>query len=121
MHRYLTAVYDADWRSVVKGRPALTQELIDRSACKSFVVAEQDFAYTDGFPRLQIGRIWVLRTGATLGRLPARERMAARAVLRSGQAILLLAPDSRTEADVRKSLLNLIEVDGVGDALFGHA
>jgi hypothetical protein len=121
MPKYLAGSYGSDWRDFVKGRSPLNQETVDRFPCRSFVVAGEDHEFVDGFPRLQIGRIWMLLPGATLERLPAKERLAAHSVLRCGQAVLLLAPDRRTEELIRKSLLALLDADDARDGQSGHA
>ena len=53
--------------------------------------------------------------------VPAAERMAARAVLRCGQGVLLLAPDVETEEAVRVPLLALAKADEGGGVIVGHA
>ncbi len=121
MPKYLAGSYGSDWLNVVKGGPRLDQNAVDKFPCKSLVVAGDDYEFVDGFPRLPVGRTWLLLPGATLERLPAQERFAARSVLRSGQAVLLLAPDSRTEAVIRKSLLAMVDADEAVSGRSGHA
>ena len=117
----LAGVFDADGRSLVRGLPDLDQATLDTIAEKSLVAAGEPNVAADGFVQSAVGRIWLLKPGATLNLVPAGERLAARAVLRCGQGVLLLAPDAETKEAVRVALLALAEADEGGAVLVGHA
>ena len=117
----LAGAFDADGSSLVQGLPDLEQTTLDMIAEKSLVAAGEVEITVDGFMQLQVGRIWLLKPGATLDLVPAAERMAARAVLQCGQAVLLLSPDVETEKAIRVPLLALAEADEGGGVLVGHA
>ena len=55
-------------------------------------------------------RIWLLEPGMLFGWVPAAEQYAARALLKSGQRILLLTNDEVTGALMRCALLDLIDL-----------
>ena len=116
----LAGAFDADGRSLVAGLPCLDQATLDTIAEKSLVSTGVAVA-ADGFVQSAVGRVWLLKPGATLDLVPAAERMAARAVLRCGQGVLLLAPDTRTEEAMRIALLELVEADEAGGVMVGHA
>ncbi len=118
----LAGVFAADGRSLVKGLPDLDQATLGTIAHKSLVgsSAKSD-VIAGGFVRLPVGRVWMLKPGATLDRVPAGERKAALTVLRRGQGMLLLAPDPETERAMREALLALTEGDDGDGELVGHA
>lgn len=114
-------VFDADGNSLIKGLPNLDQATLDTTAEKSLVASGKPDVSADGFVQSPVGRIWLAKPGATLDLVPAAERMAARAVPRCGQGVLLLAPDAESEEAVRVALLALAEADKGGGELVGHA
>ena len=117
----LTGVFDADGCSLVKSLPDLDQATQDTMAEKSLVASGQPDVSADEFVQSPVGRIWILRLGATLDLVPAAERIAARAVLRCGQGVLLLAPDIQTKEALRVALLALAATDENSGKLVGHA
>ena len=96
----LAGAFDMDGVSLVEGLPDLTQATLDTMADKSLVAAGEVSIDANGFVQSQVGRVWLLKPGATLDRVPAAERIAACAVLRCGQSVLLLAPNAETEETV---------------------
>ena len=99
------------------------EDTIDTMACKALVAQgnEEEALDDDGCVMTPIGRIWMLLPGATLDGVPSVEQQAARAVLRCGQAVLLLAPDEQTEEAVREALLTMTAADEESGERFGHA
>ena len=117
----LAGVFDAEGKSLVEGIPALDQATADAFSYKAMIGTGAPTVTAAAYVTSPIGRVWALKPGATLDLVPAAERMAARAVLRCGQGVLLLAPDAETEKVLRIALLALAEGDERGGEVIGHA
>ena len=113
-------VYGPAGESLACWYKGLTQAELDTARVRSTISRGEYERDSEGFAD-GLGRIWRLNANTKFTDIPARERYAARAVMRCGMAVLLLAPDADTEASVRAGLLGLIDADDTPLGRFGHA
>ena len=119
------AVFDGEGASLIPGRPNLDQATIDQTRHRALVgnpeMVSDPNAPVKCASALPLGRVWLLKAGAICDQVPPAERQAARAMMREGMAILVLAPDAATETSIRIMLLDMLNADETPAGWCGHA